>query len=509
MTDAVVAGVDLSEWARVNVSGSLGFSLLTDTYDPAHLLHQFIKLATGIRSDETFFARQIVAGQGARGRPLRNLELRAIAEENAFSLPESDEALNHLRKDLALTLAADGVVFKTEGSFQIASSAFTGENRSAGDLAARLFALVIRDSDGRTLVDRARQRLASPQRNGFWVVEDFLRSPGDDLDYVNLDEIDSPELPQWLETESGQSLGRFVSHLLKQCLRGIAFGEDPLYAIRTLALGLTWCASLLAIHAPSVITNGKLLPLLVEVKPASHLSSVKTYANEESYGGIARSYDQWLHSSLEKQVEDDWTGLDFSKDAVVGYLRDAKPCIGIRGRSASERATRAAQDSACRDAELLWRSTPDINAESSRSFATAEIARMLRGILRAGLQPETWYSSRARYCGFLYPRRKGDKRLTFEPALLPLLVLGLFDEGEISLDLSVFLERARTTLGLIVGPDQAEDLSSPGPAIPELESNLVALIESLVQLGLARSFGDSVTEVLYPTQLLGIGVRAL
>ena len=501
MSGSLVTGVDFKQWVKPNIQEVLGFSLLTDTYDPAHLLHQFLKLATGQRSDLVFFARQMFAGQGTNGRPIRNSDLRLIADQAGYAIPESDSELRNLRRDLGLTLAADGVLSPSQGSFQAANSFFTGANQSAGDLAKVLFSLTIENSVGVKLVDLARRRLAQPQNNGFWVLQDFFLPNAGDLSFSNLEDFDPAEIPLWLGEGAGLELRNFVAHLIRQCLRGIAYGKDPLYGIRTLALGLTWSSSLLAIHAPSIILSDKLLPLLVEVEPEIRLSSVKAYAHSESYEGISRSYDQWLHSVLIKQVNDDWAGIQYSRDGVIHYLQDSKSCSG---KAAAERATRRAQEDAVDEFQLLWESVQETANTTSRDFVSGELARLLRGIVRAGLQPEAWYSSRARFCGFLYPRRGVGKRLTFEPALLPLVVIGLFDEGENVLDLPEVLARASERLGLVIGPNQAEALKSPGPSIPELEMNLVSLMKALIQLNLAKSYGDSVTDVHFPQQLKGL-----
>ena len=503
MTYAEVTGINFSEWAKSNLSETLGFSLLSDTYDPAHLLHQFVKNSTGFRDDNTYLARQLLASQGSRSTPVPNSKLREIAQEHRFSLPAPDSSLNHMRRDLALTLASDKLIFPSEGSFQVASSFFTGANRSASDLSKLLFGLVASDDQGIELLTRVRQRLSEPQSNGFWILQNFLQLKLDDGPMPDLNELEMAAPPSWLTSGRGKEISDFVAHLLKQCLRGIAYGSDTLYAIRTLAMGLTWSSALLAIHAPSIITGDRLLTLLVEVKPSRDLSTIRNFASEESYGGISRSYDYWLHSCLVDRVKEDWADIPFSHEGVIHYLRETKGCFAMKTNAATEQATRLAQDDAVSDAGLLWDSTPSPTQQSSREQVTVEIARILRNVLRAGLQPERWYSSRARFCGFLYPRRQGDKRLTFEPALLPLLILGLFDEGQRILELPELLTRAHERLGIVVGPNEADTLISPRPSIPELEMNLIALIESLVQLGLARSYGDSVTEVLYPRQLLG------
>lgn len=486
MTSTSVTSPDLTDWFREAVTSRLGFTLGSTSDDPAHLLHQFIKGLTSDTEDHLALLRILTAS--LKQSPASGDAVVARAGELGIAIPTDGDDLWELRKLLHATVASDNLVFKDQGSVQLAALGSTGKNSSARGLANLFVALVVSDDQARECAAAAMQKLDEPQPNGFWLIEKALTKQTDPP--IPLEIVEDVEVPDWFGEDDMVLLVSASTRLLRNCLRLVALG-DSLQGTRILALSLTWLSSVLAVQLPSLWLRGAMHPLIVDVRPSLELPSVRRAAHKASFEGVARLYESWIQSLLEDRIRSDWAGLHVSREGLREYIDHATPLYAGKVRRDTERDTRMAKEQGLNTFETL-------TSEDDEVGQIREAATVLRRMVRAGLSPELWVANQARSCGFLYPRRKGDKRFTIESTLLPVLLLASFEEGEREMRLPELLLRLRRDFGLVIGPDEVDDDIDGAPLATELDLNVDELARALVGAGLARAYGDKVTDVVNP-----------
>lgn len=423
-----VAPLKLKDWFGDNVRSYFCVNPVSISPQPVHALSSFMSKVTEISGQRRLseVARLIATKNGLWA--ISNETLRATVR---FELPSSDRDLEQLRHGLAGLLAADGAVFKSPFSFQLAHVALAAADRTdngLGELSARL---VLSREDGRDALNGVIDRLFERQRNPHWAVSSVLV----DTRREDVQVASRIDPPPWSTDPQCAGLAKQCGDLLVRALSLIADGHDTLLSLRVLATSLAWVGLLVYAQVPSLSVEGEMSPLLAEAGDPGQLPGLRD-ASAASRRALNGSWERWLAHKLAESLSDLFDGKDPDDSVMRAFIQQTEP-YRIMGGSTNP-----------------WGRSSEVYANWRQNNATFIAAGYtLEDMLAAsmGNKPQKWFDAVGRHCGFIGPRRGHPARFRAEVSLLPTLVLaGMAESDGGSLPMVEWMDRLIERFGVVL-----------------------------------------------------------
>jgi hypothetical protein len=487
-----VAGLDLTEWFRENITSTLLFSTATTSAEPVHVLNGFLaQCLQGPRAPK--LASELIAKRGGNWavstEKLKELATRAPVP---LGLPNDTKQLDSVRQLLRDLLASDAAVFPSEQSYQVAHPGFITSDRTGAAMGALCASLLLHHAGGGEDVLSLAKRLCEPQPNPYWAVQSALAGRVDPESFTVLDAAPVP----WVDDAQTKEFADNLGALLLRAVRLGTLAADSLDALKVLANAAEFACVLTYAQVPSLQLAGGLVPMLVTV--SADADTVRDASARGSLPMLHSAMDSWIVSKLQATVSERLGAAATDRKAVEEFLTSTKPFAHGAKEKRLERSRKLVEKSP----DVLGRFiAADSRAGEDLSLPAALV---LLDLLRATMATSysQWLEHHAKRCGFLAPRAGTTaKRLCVEATLVTTLVLAAIEEDESHVSYDEWLERLRDRFGVLVGPSNQTRSMTPRASEADLEENRDALSALLTRVGLARAYSDNTVEVLNPLKI--------
>jgi hypothetical protein len=487
-----IAGLDLTEWFKENVSSVLGFTTATLNAEPVHILNGVLaQTLTGPRAPKL---AQALISKKASSWTCDEAQLRRLAESAKvpIELPVTSADLEPLRNLLRGLLGSDGAVYASEQSYQVAHPGFVTTDRTGAQIGRLCSSLLLGHANAGQDVLALAERLCNPQPNPYWAVQSALVGDlrGEDFSLPTVGSV------PWAVDQQTRKFATELGGLLRRTVQLGVVAADSLDALKVLANAAEFACVLIYAQVPALLMYKEQTPLLVTV--SQDAQTVKEASARGSLPSIHSAMDAWVASKLQATVAERLASEVTDRTAVESFLAATTPF----GRGTQRKRSDKSQKVVDKSNEMLAQYLP---VGLTENFDLSEPAALaLLDILRATMAQSYshWFEHHARRCGFLAPRRgRTIKRLCVESTLVTTLVLAAAEADEESLPYNEFLDRLYERYGIIVGPGLQARRMSPRASEGDLEENRDALAALLTRVGLARAYSDNTVEVLNPLQI--------